>query len=280
VSGRDLVREAPRVRPGPALVLANPAFDLDPQKALQVAANLPELTRGVVRGGATRAPGVLRGVDDLLPDSLPPLPGSQKEVERISPLLRKYTGEAPVERTRDRALEAVVKTAHSPRVLVLSTHGLILPEPPKKTVNPMLLCGLALAGYNDRRKAKPTQDDGFLTGLEIVGADLRGTELVVLSACESSLGKVRAGEGVASLRQAFHLAGARSVTATLWKIPDEETAELMEQFFTVLADGDGKAGKADALQAAQVKMIQKRRDQFGAAHPLFWAAFCLSGDFR
>jgi CHAT domain-containing protein/tetratricopeptide (TPR) repeat protein len=276
VSGRDLVREAPQVaRPGPPLVLANAAFNLDPQKALAVAANLPEVTRGAVRGLRGKAP-ALRGPEGILPATFDPLPGSQQEAEKIAPLLKKFAGEEPVLRTREKALEAVVKTTHSPRVLVLSTHGLVL-DPKKPGVNPMLLCGLVLAGYNERHKATPGQDDGFLTGLEIVGADLRGTELVVLSACESSLGKVQEGEGVASLRQAFHLAGARSVAATLWKIPDEETAELMEQFWTGMAD---RLGKADALQAAQVRMIQKRRDEVGAAHPLFWAAFSLSGDFR
>jgi CHAT domain-containing protein/tetratricopeptide (TPR) repeat protein len=267
-SGRDVLpASAAKVAAAAPLVLADPNFDLDPSKG----------ARGKAKAGALRFGRVQA------------LPGTAVEAEAIKPSLEEYAGAKPRLFTRDKALEGVVKAARNPRVLVLCTHGFFLPDragqgqekeaarrgaPAKKWENPLLRCGLLLAGCNNAGKAKGG-DDGVLTGLEVVGLDLRGTELVVLSACDTGIGEVQKGEGVAGLRQAFQLAGARSVVSTLWKVPDQESARLMAFFFQNLSKG---MSKADALRAAKLRVIKSRRDDAAAAaHPFFWAAFTVTG---
>jgi CHAT domain-containing protein/tetratricopeptide (TPR) repeat protein len=280
VSGRDLVSASRfKGKPGRPLVVADPDFDLDSKTARAEAARLlakrdgDEETRGL--SGLLRLGSIRR------------LPNSRAEAVAITKPLAAYAKQAPQQRLGKEALEGVVKAAKNPRVLVLSTHGFFLPservkpseragdkaEAPPGWENPLLRCGLLLAGCNDAAKVGDG-DDGVLTGLEIVGMDLRGTEMVVLSACETGLGDVQQGEGVAGLRQAFRLAGADSVVGTLWQVPDRSSAQLMTLFFQNLAKGKDRA---TALREAQLKIIEGRREDSAAAHPFFWAAFTVTG---
>jgi CHAT domain-containing protein len=105
--------------------------------------------------------------------------------------------------------------------------------------------------------------------------DLRGTELVVLSACETGLGDVRTGEGVYGLRRAFQLAGARSVVSTLFKVPDRNARDLMRNFYGALKSG---MSELSALHDTQLEAVRRLRARpSNAAHPFFWAGFVLTG---
>jgi CHAT domain-containing protein/Tfp pilus assembly protein PilF len=297
VSGRDLVTPPfqGKVKSDGSVIIADPDFDIDPKEATALTAKLlgkqPPKNDGPVaaldNASGTRSASALGRVGRL--------PGTAAEAVAIKPKLQAYAGEEPWVYRGKNALEGVFKAFHSPKVVVLSTHGFFLPDQERKEPdraglddekrpvltkegklpeNPLLRCGLLLAGCNQAGAAKPGQDDGVLTGLEIVGCDLRGTELVVLSACETGLGQVRNGEGVAGLRQAFQLAGAQTVVASLWQVSDRDTALLMTDFFDGLAKG---RSKAEALREAQLARIKAHRDRDGAAHPFFWAAFTVTG---
>jgi CHAT domain-containing protein/tetratricopeptide (TPR) repeat protein len=135
--------------------------------------------------------------------------------------------------------------------------------------------GIVLAG------PKSSPGDDLLTAEEIGLLDLRGTELVVLSACESGLGRLRAGQGVIGLVGALDRAGAASVVSTLWKVSDEGTVPFMAAFYRHLWTDPGAIGPARALRAAQVDMIRgTERGATGVAysHPFYWAAFVQVGD--
>ena len=254
-SGRELVRKLqPRSAVGAPVIFADPNYDLAAGKQQdETAQQFP-----------------LRGLKST---RFLQLASSAAEAEAIAPSIKEFAKEKPKLLTSFSALESEFKKLHRPKVLAISTHGYF--EQNKRIKNPLLRCGLALAGANNRQQAMAEgKEDGILTGLEIVGTDLRGTELVVLSACETGLGEVTSGEGVAGLRQAFQLAGAQSVVSSLWQVEDGETARLMKLFFENLADGKSKS---EALRQAQLSRIKARRARHGAAHPFFWAAFTLTG---
>jgi CHAT domain-containing protein/tetratricopeptide (TPR) repeat protein len=131
--------------------------------------------------------------------------------------------------------------------------------------NPLLRSGLALTGAN---ASDVTHANGIATALEISGLDLKGTELVVLSACETGLGDLRDGEGVYGLRRALVVAGTRSQLTTLWKVDDDASRSLMIAYYKALAAGGGRSQVLRDIKLTALK------DQL---HPYYWASFIPSG---
>nr|WP_281248449.1 CHAT domain-containing protein [Spirulina major] len=223
------------------------------------------------------------------------LPGTAAEAEALTATLPNATI-----LTRNAATENAIKQVQGPEILHIATHGFFLedvervaasdfgsgfdarglidvrprpgstPRPRGPVENPLLRSGLALAGFNSRQSGA---EDGALTALEVAGLNLRGTQLAILSACETGIGEVANGEGVYGLRRALTIAGSESQVISLWKVADEETKDLMVDYYQRLQQG---AGRSDALRQVQLAMAQSANN----AHPYYWAAFIPSGDWR
>jgi CHAT domain-containing protein/Tfp pilus assembly protein PilF len=252
ITGRDLIRNRAAPPPTAPVVFADPDYDLGGAGA----ANPPAAGARPLLGKASR------------------LENSRAEGEAVIPSLNELTGKKTKSVYGTDATKEAFKKLERPEVLFVSTHGFAFGEQDKDLVkflprDPWLRSGLALAGCNRRA------DEGILTAKEILGMDLRGTRLVALSACQTGLGKVVRGDGVRGLHQAFQLAGARTVLATLWSVPDEETSALTRALFGDLAKTKG--GAAAALRQAQRQKIRKDREEFGSTHPFFWGAFTVTG---
>ncbi|NEO91069.1 MAG: CHAT domain-containing protein, partial [Moorea sp. SIO3G5] len=211
---------------------------------------------------------------------LPPLPGTRDEAEAIAEILP----QAQIRLGRQ-ATEAVIKQAHRPSILHIATHGffegnqrvdsLVEKNPLLRSRLTLLNSGLVLAGvqnYQSGNLADVVQD-GVLTALEASGLNLYGSELVVLSACETGLGELSQGEGVYGLRRALVLAGSQSQVISLWQVDDESTKELMVSYYHKLNQG---LGRSEAMRQAQLEMQQNQKYQ----HPYFWAAFINSGNWK
>ena len=143
--------------------------------------------------------------------------------------------------------------------------------------NPMFRSGLHLADI-EQVEVDRELDDGQLTAYEVSGMDLRGTQLVVLSACDTGMGaevvaegKVLMSEGVSGLRRAFAMAGVRTSVMSLWAVSGVTAQTTMEAYYRKLAEGQGPG---EAMQAEQLEMLRTKEH----AHPKDWGEFVVSGD--
>ena len=264
-SGRDLLRLNIKTKAqGGGVIFADPSFDATgkPTPSPPTPAGTPT-TRG-------------RRSADLASLSWQPLPGTGQEADEVEKTMRGLKVYRGVDAT-----ETMLKSVHGPKILHLATHGFFLtdepaphaeaggPPPPAPTYeNPLLRSGLALAGAN---KLSSGDEDGIVTAMEASGLDLWGTKLVVLSACETGVGKVTNGEGVYGLRRALVIAGAESLVMTLWQVDDTATKDLMAGYYKKL--GSGKP-RSSALRDIQLEIAARGK----YAHPYYWASFLPAGD--
>ena len=216
-----------------------------------------------------------------------PLPGTVAEgkaLKKLLPQAQLLTG--------PQVTEAAMAAVRGPSLLHVATHGFFLSDLPTDSLlkgaraaevfgeasaeapkaaaqvpHPLLRSGLALAAAN--RPPSPL-GDGLLTALEAADLDLRGTQLVVLSACQTALGDAEPGLGVAGLTSAVQAAGAQSTVLSLWQVDDDATRALMQLFYRGLLAG---TSRAQALRQAQAAIAAQSKWR----HPFYWAAFVLNG---
>jgi CHAT domain-containing protein/tetratricopeptide (TPR) repeat protein len=189
------------------------------------------------------------------------LRASRREADTIVELAGK--GNAVEELDFDSSRETATSEALGQyRIVHIATHGLLNSRNPE-------LSGLVFSLVD--RQGKP--QNGFLEAQEIYNLKL-GADLVVLSACQTALGKEIRGEGLVGLTRGFMYAGVPRVVASLWKVPDQATTELMQKFYRgILQQG---LQPAAALRAAQVSMWKETR----RSAPYYWAGFTLQGEWK
>ena len=179
------------------------------------------------------------------------------------------------------ATEETLKELKSPVILHIATHAYFQDKssnptprgtdlPSEDAVKAGLSGGgLALAGVNVWLTNRTGQgaNEGLVNAEDVLEIDLSGTQLTVLSACETALGDVRIGQGVMGLRRSFVVAGTDTLVMSLWRVPDKETAELMKSFYREILRGEGCG---DALCSAQRELLHR--------DPYYWGAFICQGN--
>jgi CHAT domain-containing protein/tetratricopeptide (TPR) repeat protein len=262
-----------KLPPKAVAVIADPVFNKDD---VRVRAAIKGAVRaiGEKRGGREDEPvarpdnvsqiALLRSVMEAgLSDGneLPRLPFSRQEALAISALGRQAGAMSALDFNASRETATGTEIGQY-RTVHFATHALLNNEHPE-------LSGLVLSRVTEHGEAK----NGFLRLYDIYNLRL-GADLVVLSACQTALGKQIKGEGLIGVTRGFMYAGAARVIASLWKVQDEATAELMKKFYTgMMKEGQKPAA---ALRAAQLWMQKQKRWQ----SPYYWAGFILQGEWR
>jgi CHAT domain-containing protein len=254
-------------------MLADPVFDAnDPRLGLRKKKKSGAGRAGVrvrsaysLNASSTINPELARSAGDFrasaLRNGFSRLPFSRDEAETIAKFVPKNSLLKAMGFQANRAT-AIGAELGRYRIIHFATHGLLNSERP-------LLSGLVLSLFDENGKPQ----DGFLRMHEIYNLQLPA-DLVVLSACQTALGKEIKGEGLVGLTRGFMHAGADRVVASLWQVDDLATAELMKRFYRgMLQDGMRPAA---ALRAAQIEIMKHKR----WAAPYYWAGFILQGEYK
>ena len=210
------------------------------------------------------------------------LPGTEKEIQIISHLLKESKSNVSIY-SSSRATESNLKNITSPHILHIATHGYFIKNnetsKTKLTINELfndsykndsyLKSGLLLAGAQKSINGNQIMgfNNGIFSAMEAKNLNLKGTDLVVLSACETGLGDNVVGQGVIGLQRAFMIAGAKSIVMSLWSVNDDKTQKLMTLFYENLVSKN--MSRQDALYNAK-KELKKNHPQ-----PYYWAGFVL-----
>ena len=197
-----------------------------------------------------------------------PLPGTEKEGLAISKLI-----DADLIMGKNATEEFIFKNKN-PKILHIASHSFFFSNKETK-LQPSMRSGIVLAGVNNQ--IQNSAKDGYLTALEFTRMELNGTELVVVSGCDSGRGLIlpTTGDEFYGLKRAISVAGAKSSLLSLWKVSDDKTAIFMEYFYKNLKKGKGKS---EAL-VETIKFFKNNPNK-NLRSPYIWAAFQLSGDWR
>ena len=260
------------------MAFGSPAFNMNAQEMVENARNYNQFSGEDITYNIRYRGETFRG-------EWQDIPGTRKEIESITPLIKSnglhcisYFGKD----ANEEAFKAI--SGNSPSILHIATHGFTISSQAQYdnsnfaqsvsgfTPNNsyMLWTGLVFAGGNLTWRGEQIPDgveDGILTADEISRLDLSNTELVVLSACETARGHIDPIEGVWGLQRAFKQAGVKTILMTLWKVSDSVTAMFMEQFYKHLMRGK--------TVRQSVKMAQDYLISNGASDPFYWAPFVV-----
>ena len=198
----------------------------------------------------------------------PTLKGTKKEGLAISKII-----EAELVMGKNATEEFIFKN-QNPKILHIASHSYFF-NIEEMNAHPMMRSGIVLSGVNN--KTSSPNNDGYLTALEFSRLELEGTELVVISGCDSGRGAIMptTGDSIYGLKRAISVAGAKSSLLSLWKVSDDGTAKFMEYFYKKIKEGKGKS---EAL--VETKEFFRKHPNKKLRSPYIWAAFQLSGDWN